>query len=162
MRFCSRCGAGNTEEAAFCSECGTALKEDGAQTAGVELPQQNLGVPMYPPQMSVPLMTTAVPVVSTPKSDGMCIISLVLGISSFFICPIIFGILAIVFGRIGQKNVAASRGLLGGDSMARAGVILGIINIAFSMLVIVIGMIAAASSHAAVLGLGAVAMGLFS
>lgn len=60
--------------------------------------------------------------------DGYAIASLILGIVSFFVLPIIGSILAIVFG-----NVSIRRN--GKTTMARAGKILGIISLILMIVV---------------------------
>lgn len=68
-------------------------------------------------------MTTA-----PAASSGKATASLVLGILSFLCCPIIFSILAIVFGTQAKNEIAANPGMTG-EGFAQAGVILGIVSL---------------------------------
>ena len=74
-------------------------------------------------------------------TDGMAIAALVAGIVGFFICPVIAGVLAIIFGYMARRNIKESGGALGGDSFATAGIILGFIQLAIALIVIVIWII---------------------
>ena len=62
--------------------------------------------------------------------DGFAIASLILGIISFFLFPIIGAILAIVFG---NKSIREN----GMNTMARVGKILGIVSLAIYIVVII-------------------------
>jgi hypothetical protein len=53
-----------------------------------------------------------------------------MGIAAFLVCPLVLGVLAVVFGYIGKRNIEDSGGMLGGEAFAVAGIILGWINIA--------------------------------
>lgn len=80
------------------------------------------------------------------KPKGMAITSMVLGICAFvpgcclswlsFIVAPILAILAIIFGTVSLK--AAKRGEAGGTGMAKAGLILGIINLALMVVLIIL------------------------
>jgi hypothetical protein len=78
---------------------------------------------------------------STPKTNGLAIASLVLGIAQIFIC-IIGGILALVFGYISRRQIDESGGTQGGRGMAIAGIILGWIGIGLGIVYIVVIVIA--------------------
>jgi len=58
--------------------------------------------------------------------------SLVLGILNFFCLPLIGGILALVFGKIGMDR--ADQGLATNRGIAKAGFILGIVGVSLSVL----------------------------
>ena len=70
-----------------------------------------------------------------PKND-LAVWSLVTGILSYVMCPILLGVAAIITGTMGRK--AADEGLADNRGMATAGVILGWVNIALSVLGIVL------------------------
>ena len=78
-----------------------------------------------------------------PQNCGLATASLVLGIVSFVCGGLITAILAIVFGKSAQRKIEESRGALTGDGLARAGRILGGINIVIFMIVIIIYIIIA-------------------
>jgi hypothetical protein len=71
------------------------------------------------------------------KTEALAIWSLVLGIGSFVICPVVAAIPAIVTGVMGKKAVDRSGGIKTGRGMAMAGEILGIVNLVGSVIVIV-------------------------
>ncbi len=64
------------------------------------------------------------------------VVALVTGILSFFVCPVILSIVAIVFGRKGMQSAAAGRA--NNLGMAKAGYIMGIISLVLSVLFILI------------------------
>ncbi|GAA1769743.1 hypothetical protein GCM10009795_014860 [Nocardioides hankookensis] len=71
-----------------------------------------------------------------PKRSGMAVASLVLGILAVLPCfwgCFIFGILGVVFGVLGKKDIRESQGGKTGEGLARWGLILGIVGIAFGV-----------------------------
>ena len=97
--YCSKCGVQNTDQAAQCANCGNVLTE-GAQQA---VPQ-------------------AVPVtVIEPKTCGLAIASLVMGILSLF-CSLFMAIPAIICGIIALVKISKSNGQLKGNGFAVAGI----------------------------------------
>lgn len=60
--------------------------------------------------------------------------SMILGILSIVCCGLFAGIPAIILARIGKNEIAASGGRQTGGGMATAGLVLGIISIALSIL----------------------------
>lgn len=86
-------------------------------------------------------------------TNGKATASLILGICGLVVCPLVCSILAIVFGKQAQNEIAANPAQ-DGLGMAKTGVILGIIGLALSavfMLIYIIIVIAAASSDAAII-----------
>lgn len=71
----------------------------------------------------------------------MAIASLVLGIAGFFFFCGIPGILAIIFGYMGKRNIRESGGRLDGDTFCTIGIILGFIQIGIGVLVGIIWVI---------------------
>jgi len=61
----------------------------------------------------------------------------VLGVGGFLIFPVVLSILAIIFGRSAKRDIAARPGL-GGEGMATAGIVLGWIGVALTVVGIVI------------------------
>jgi hypothetical protein len=70
------------------------------------------------------------------QDNGSGTIALVTGILSFFVCPIILSIVAIVFGKKGMAAAAAGTADNGGQ--AKAGYIMGIISLILGIIVIVL------------------------
>jgi hypothetical protein len=86
-----------------------------------------------PPQPAAPALP-APPGAAAP-TDGQAIAALVLGILGLVgVCPIVGSIIAIVMGRSSEKRIEASGGTLGGEGLAKAGWILGIVGIALGVL----------------------------
>ena len=69
---------------------------------------------------------------AAPRTDGLAIASLIIGILSlvcFFFClGIVLGPTAAIMGFISRQRVAASAGTVGGGGLALAGLILGIVG----------------------------------
>lgn len=68
---------------------------------------------------------------SAPQ-NGMGTAALVLGILNFFCLPLIGGILALVFGKIGMDR--ADQGLATNGGIAKAGFILGIVGVVLAVI----------------------------
>jgi len=69
------------------------------------------------------------PINPAPSNSGLAIASLVTGILSWVLIPIIGAIIAIITGHLAKREIRESNGQLSGDGMATAGLILGYINI---------------------------------
>lgn len=66
------------------------------------------------------------------KTHGLAIASLVCGIVGFVLMGfVVLGVLAIIFGAISLKKIRRSGGFLTGRGMAIAGLVLGIVALAF-------------------------------
>lgn len=99
------------------------------------------------------------------QTEGMAVASLILGIGGFFFCTLL-GVLAIVFGYMGRNKIKESGGMLEGDSMCTAGIILGFIQIGITVFVVliwvIIAIIAASSSASALALPAAITAGLLA
>jgi hypothetical protein len=84
------------------------------------------------------------------RNEPQAVWSLVLGILSLVCCGFIAGIAAILVGGSAQKSIAASGGTLGGEGMAKAGVIMGWISIGLSIIGIVVWVILLVTGNATV------------
>ncbi len=72
---------------------------------------------------------------TAPRTSGLAIASLALGVIGFFAVPLVASVLAIVLGRGGQREIARDPSL-GGEGYAQAGVILGWIGVALFTLLL--------------------------
>jgi hypothetical protein len=72
-----------------------------------------------------------------PVSHRKALISMILGIVGLFCVPFIFSILAIVLGVQARNEIDRSPGTYKNRGMATAGMVLGIVGIAFGALYIV-------------------------
>jgi hypothetical protein len=85
--------------------------------------------PGYPPYAAYPVM-------APPRTNGLAVASLVLGILS--LCYGITSPLALIFGYRGKRQIDQSGGTQGGRGMAIAGIVLGWIGAVFLVLLIVL------------------------
>ena len=73
---------------------------------------------------------------SSPKRESRALIALVCGILGFVLAPLLFGGTAIVLGVQARKRIQSSQGVLNGEGLAKAAVILGILDVAFYALLL--------------------------
>jgi hypothetical protein len=85
---------------------------------------------MPPPQFGANPQTVA----SATRTNGLAIASLVLSLTVFLIGPI----LAIIFGVIARRQIRESKGGETGDGLALAGLIIGIVELAISLVVVIV------------------------
>lgn len=81
-----------------------------------------------------PYVTTVQP----QTTSTWAIVSLLGGIASFIFIPFIGSLVAIISGYIAKKEIRQSQGLVGGDGLATAGLILGWINVVLALLICVL------------------------
>jgi hypothetical protein len=102
---CGKCGQANPAESTACSNCSQPL------TAQAGSPAIAAGAP-----------TPAGPA----RTDGKAIASLCLGLASWIFClNFLTGIPAVLLGHRARANIKKSKGMLKGEGMALAGLILG-------------------------------------
>ena len=111
-KFCPSCGAETPPSAVVCTKCGAGLSQATAAASG------------------------------QPKPPGLAIASLVCGIAGFpmiFACwsGIAVGTVGAVLGHIALKKIRESQGTLGGEGMAKAGMICGYISAALGVLLLI-------------------------
>jgi hypothetical protein len=85
---------------------------------------------------------------AAPQTNQKALWSMILGILGIVCCGIFAGIPALILGNSAKKEIASSGGAQTGDGMAKAGVILGWISIAFSILGIIFVIATGALSNA--------------
>lgn len=85
------------------------------------------------------------PMYLEPPNSPLAISSLILGITGFFLLPVIGSIAAVILGHMAQGEIARSNGTLGGRSFATVGLVLGYVGLAlialFIILIIVIAIV---------------------
>ncbi len=69
-----------------------------------------------------------------PQQNSTALIALILAIVSFVGLSLLGAIPAVILGRNARKEIQASNGMMTGDGMAQAAVILGWINIGLSLI----------------------------
>ena len=118
MKYCPRCGAQLSDDAAFCSNCGTPF--EAQQTRYQYAPQ-------YQQQAD--------------SKNGSAIASMVCGIVSLFMFRLILGIIAVVLANKSKQEVGYE------SAQAKAGRICGIVSLVLSgigiVFVIIIGILLA-------------------
>lgn len=82
-------------------------------------------------------MTQVPPAGGQPKNETMAIVSLIFSILGLTCLPLIGSIVAVITGSMAKKTIAASGGTLGGEGLAKIGVILGWIGIILGILFII-------------------------
>jgi len=70
-----------------------------------------------------------VPLVPMTKTSTLAIISLVMGIVTWLILPIVGAFVAVITGHMAKKEIRTSSGHLTGDGLATAGLVLGYLQI---------------------------------
>jgi hypothetical protein len=69
-----------------------------------------------------------------PKDSTLALLSMIFGIASYFVLPGIGAIAAVVLGHMGKSEIKKSAGMLKGNGMATAGLILGYVQIGLMVL----------------------------
>jgi len=77
-----------------------------------------------------PFSATSMPV----QNSSLAIVSIVSGIASWFVLPLIGAIIAVITGHMAKKEIRESAGRLSGVEMANAGLVLGYVHLALSVL----------------------------
>ena len=146
--FCFRCGASMPDDAQVCPQCATPVANAPApaapQAAAPPPPaSQWLNAPpaqgQYSPQGQYPPQAQPYPGVvygQQPPTDGKATASLVFGILSILCFGILAGIPAIILGHISRGQINRSMGRLTGGGMALAGLIMGYVSIAITLLIV--------------------------
>ena len=80
--------------------------------------------------------------VVNPPTSSNAIVALVLSITSWVVCPVIFAIIALVFATKAEKEITANNGRMGGGSLVLASKIISWINIGFYAALLVLGLLA--------------------
>lgn len=107
---CPRCGREATEGAAFCGGCGADLRESHAQQRA----DRDLEQPAPP---------------EPPRTSGLAIASLILGILGLICFPVVFSVIGLILGIMALSAIARSGNRLQGQGMAVAGTILSGIGV---------------------------------
>ena len=101
---------------------------EGAGTQSTQLAPQS-HYPSYPQ----PQVQYAAPMVMyRPPTNTAAVVSLIFGIVSWFVCPLVGGIVAVIAGHMAHGQIRSSGE--GGAGMATAGLVLGYIHIAAALL----------------------------
>lgn len=85
--------------------------------------------PPPPPPPGVPGVPPGQPYGAPPPNSGKAVTALVLGILGLVTCQVL-GVAAIIVGKQATDEIAASGGRLGGEGLAKVGIILGWVAVA--------------------------------
>jgi len=77
----------------------------------------------------------------TPQNSTLAMVSMIAGIVSYVIAPLIGAIVAIITGHMAKREIRESNGQLGGDGMATAGLVLGYLQLVPSVLCVCVVLI---------------------
>lgn len=67
------------------------------------------------------------------QNSSLAIVSLISGIAGWFILPILGAIVAVITGHMAKREIRESHGMLTGDGMATAGLVLGYLQLVLSL-----------------------------
>jgi len=107
-----------------------------------ESPAQESPAEVNPVTESIWEERQVVAAVANPGASGNSIVALVLSITSWVVCPILFAIIALVFANKAEKEIAASNGSVGGGAFVTASKIVAWVNIGVYSAFIVLGLLA--------------------
>src|SRR5262249_16151894 len=96
--------------------------------------------PQTVPQPQVPAWGqpgAAQPYQVVPPTDGKALASMIFGIVGMLCFWGVLGIPAVILGHLGKSSISKSMGRLKGEGMATAGLVLGYLNIALGILVVI-------------------------
>ena len=84
------------------------------------------------------------PLPPAPTTSTLAIVSLISGIVSWFLIPFIAAIAAVITGHMAKNEIRKSNGMLSGNGMATAGLVLGYVQLGLGVCVclVVAGMLA--------------------
>ncbi len=68
-----------------------------------------------------------------PPTSTLAIVSLVSGIVSWFLIPVIAAIAAVITGHMAKSEIRKSNGMLGGNGLATAGMVLGYVQLGLGL-----------------------------
>ncbi len=144
---CPVCGAENETGAVYCYRCGSMLRPATVQPQTAT--QQALAPDAHEQAQAdarvyqVPSSRPATPYVVGPvgtmtRTSNLAILALVLGIVSWIFLPFVGGIGAVITGHLGRREIRESQGQLTGEGLATAGLVLGYLNLALTLLLLVV------------------------
>ncbi|MFO8058140.1 MAG: DUF4190 domain-containing protein, partial [bacterium] len=142
--FCPNCGSQLEPGTTVCPQCNQALTGGTGQTPPSG-PDQQYGPPGAPGQPPYGVQYGAPPpVYQGPRTSGLAIASLVLGILA--ICYGFTGIVGFILGLVAISQINNSEGQLGGKGLAIAGTITsGVFLAGYALLLILLIVVEAAN-----------------
>ncbi len=153
-RFCPNCGAVVPPDHPYCSQCGAKVGDVPPGTAATPPAPGPAARPTYtypgpgvapPGPYAYPYYGP--PVVPHAKTEGLAIASLVIAIFSFFFCPFIGSVIAIILGYIARDRIGAAQGRVEGDKLAHAAIVVGFAALAVHLVISIIALIVLTAVH---------------
>ena len=146
---CTTCDSPLEAGALFGANCGARVPPpSSAAMPTVVLPpgegapaapaQSAMPQPYAPPQPYMPpgVPQQAIYTAATPPTSTAATVSLIFGILAYVFLPVVAAIIAVVAGHMARKEIRNSGGQIGGSGMATAGLVLGYIQLALTILAI--------------------------
>jgi len=131
--FCENCGKEVLNGNSFCQNCGASVPVNNVysgevssnnisnNTSNVNTNMNNSGQSMQ------------------PKTNALAIVGFVLSIVGLCCLGIILGPIAIILGAVAKNQIKASNGTQGGDGLALAAIIIGIVNVVIYIALFALG-----------------------
>ena len=82
------------------------------------------------------------PPYAVQQTNSLAIVSLVAGIVSWVLLPVIASLVAVITGHMAKNQIRASGGMMTGDGLATAGLVLGYVNLALGVIGICLAVLA--------------------
>ena len=134
MSACLHCGRDLSPRATVCPECG----EPGPAAAQAGVYAGQAPPPPPPPAQAHQPGSVGSVIAAVPRTEPFAIASIVCAVANFFGAFFIGAILAIIFGKMAQKNIAQNPALEGAN-LARMGIIFGWVGIGVMVAFILLG-----------------------
>ena len=130
----------------ICPHCNTQLESPDSMAGQVQacsscngaatVPQ--LGTALPPVQVGAGPYAGAAPGAAPLQNAPGAVASMVCGIVGLIVCGIIMGIIALILGAQAKGHISRTPGQYGGSGMATAGIVLGILDIVFAIIALII------------------------
>src|SRR5262249_29549334 len=124
--FCFKCGASMPDASPVCTQCGAEVK-NAPQPQAIPQPQAST---WSQPGMAQPYRVD-------PPTAGKALASMIFGIVGMLCFWGVLGIPAVILGHLAKSSISKSMGRLKGEGMATAGLVMGYLNIALGILVVI-------------------------
>ena len=73
-----------------------------------------------------------------PRNSTMAIVSLISGIVSWFLLPFVAAVVAVITGHMAKNEIKKGNGMITGNGMATAGLILGYVQLGLGLCICIV------------------------